>query len=126
MSSSPSGTPWSPAGAPGSSDSAPAGPGFGELLRRYRLVAGVTQQELSERAGISLRAISDLERGVRRAPYPATVRRLADALRLSAEARAALAAAGRRGAAAAPKRPPPRRRPRPPRRRPPAGPCRRP
>ncbi|HVG95668.1 MAG TPA: tetratricopeptide repeat protein [Chloroflexota bacterium] len=105
MSSSPSRPPRSPAGAPGPSDSSAAGPGFGELLRRYRLVAGVTQQELSERAGISLRAISDLERGVRRAPYPATVRRLADALRLSAEARAALAAAGRRGAAA-PEAPP--------------------
>ena len=41
---------------------------FGELLRRHRLAAGLTQEALAERAGISVRAITDLERGVRRAP----------------------------------------------------------
>ena len=53
-------------------------PAFGALLRRHRLTAGLTQEELAERAGVSARAVSDLERGVDRAPYPATVRRLAD------------------------------------------------
>ena len=35
---------------------------FGDLLRGYRVAAGVTQEELAERAGLSVRAISDLER----------------------------------------------------------------
>ncbi len=35
---------------------------FGDLLRRFRLAAGLTQEELAERAQISPRAISDLER----------------------------------------------------------------
>src|SRR5689334_13111441 len=37
---------------------------FGELVRQYRLSAGLTQAALAERAGISLRAIQDLERCV--------------------------------------------------------------
>jgi len=36
---------------------------FGDLLRRYRLTAGLTQEELAEKAQVSPRAISDLERG---------------------------------------------------------------
>ena len=36
--------------------------GFGELLRRYRVAAGLTQEALAERAGISTRGVSDLER----------------------------------------------------------------
>ena len=35
--------------------------GFGNLLRRYRVAAGLTQEELAERAGVSTRGISDLE-----------------------------------------------------------------
>src|SRR5690242_7810137 len=65
---------------------------FGELLRRYRATVGLTQEELAERAGLSGRGIADLERGARAAPYPQTVRRLADALGLSQEERAALLA----------------------------------
>ena len=61
---------------------------FGPLLRRYRSAAGLTQEELAERAEISVRAVSDLERGVNSAPRPYTVRRLADALDLSPEDRA--------------------------------------
>ena len=38
---------------------------FGDLLRRYRTAAGLTQEELAERAGLSTRGISDLERGAR-------------------------------------------------------------
>src|ERR1051326_2379709 len=63
---------------------------FGELLRRYRAAAGLTQEELAERAGLSGRGIADLERGARAAPYPLTVRRLADGLRLGEHERAAL------------------------------------
>ena len=55
---------------------------FGELLRVYRKEAGLSQSELAERAGLSASAISALERGERRRPYPHTVRMLADALQL--------------------------------------------
>jgi transcriptional regulator with XRE-family HTH domain len=72
------------------------GGAFGTLLRRHREAAGLTQEGLAERARLSVRGLSDLERGARRAPYAATVRRLAGALRLSAAARAELAAAGAR------------------------------
>ncbi len=65
---------------------------FGVLLKQLRASAGLTQAELAERAGMSWRGIADLERGVRRSPYPATIRRLADALSLSAADRAELVA----------------------------------
>jgi predicted ATPase/DNA-binding XRE family transcriptional regulator len=72
------------------------GPGqFGALLRAHRLAAARSQEELAERAGLSQRAISDLERGVRRAPYPATIRRLGQALSLSDSELAIMAAAAR-------------------------------
>jgi non-specific serine/threonine protein kinase len=77
-----------------------ASPSFSTVLRSYRLAAGLSQQELAERAGLSLRAVSDLERGRRRAPYPDTVRRLARALRLTTAERARLEAASRRQAGA--------------------------
>src|SRR4051812_14673870 len=66
---------------------------FGEVLRRYRIAAGLSQEELAERAGLSLRGVSDLERGVRRLPHLETVRLLADALQLTPEARRAFLAA---------------------------------
>ncbi|MBV9325109.1 MAG: XRE family transcriptional regulator [Chloroflexi bacterium] len=56
--------------------------GFGALLQRHRQAAGLSQEELAELASISRRGVSDLERGLRRAPYLATIRRLADALHL--------------------------------------------
>src|SRR5207245_2667638 len=34
---------------------------FGVLLRRHRVAAGLTQEALAERAGVSVRALSDLE-----------------------------------------------------------------
>ncbi len=68
---------------------------FGALLRRHRRAAGLTQEALAERAGLSARAVSDLERGVHRRPYPVTVRLLADALALPEAERAALLAAAR-------------------------------
>jgi len=63
---------------------------FGELLRRYRVAAGLSQEALAEAAGLSPRAISALERGERRAPQQETVRLLADALALAGEDRALL------------------------------------
>ena len=72
-------------------------PPFGALLRRYRVSAGLTQQALAEQAGLSLRGLSDLERGVRRVPYADTVDRLVDALELGPSDRAMLLSAGRRG-----------------------------
>ena len=65
---------------------------FGALLQEYRATAGLSQEELAERAGLSRRGISDLERGERRVPHPATVRRLAKALSLDHVRRAALVA----------------------------------
>src|SRR5258708_22851029 len=64
----------------------------GDLLRRHRVAAGLTQQDLAERAGVSLRGLSDLERGARRAPHRDTVLRLADALGLGQAARSMLLA----------------------------------
>src|SRR5580704_14076866 len=58
---------------------------FGDLLRRYRLEAGLSQQELAERARMSARGISALERGERRTPQRETLALLADALALSGE-----------------------------------------
>jgi transcriptional regulator with XRE-family HTH domain len=74
---------------------------FAELLRRYRMAKGLTQEQLAERAGLSLRGISDLERGARRAPRRDTVLLLAQALGLSDEKRAALERAVRTHAARA-------------------------
>jgi predicted ATPase/DNA-binding XRE family transcriptional regulator len=60
---------------------------FAELLRLHRISAALTQEELAERAQVSSKAVSALERGARRAPYPETVLRLAEALGLDATAR---------------------------------------
>jgi predicted ATPase/DNA-binding XRE family transcriptional regulator len=75
--------------------------GFGELLRRYRIAAGLTQEELAERAGVSTRGISDLERGARGLPRKDTLQMLLQALDLSPEDRAALVAAARPSPASA-------------------------
>jgi transcriptional regulator with XRE-family HTH domain len=50
---------------------------FGDLLRRSRLAAGLTQEELAAQAGLSVRGLSDLERGARLAPRRETVQLLA-------------------------------------------------
>ena len=71
-------------------------PDLGLLLRRHRREAGLTQEELAEQAGISARAVSDIERGVRTTIYRDTAMRLADALGLAGGAEAALLAASRR------------------------------
>jgi tetratricopeptide (TPR) repeat protein/transcriptional regulator with XRE-family HTH domain len=59
------------------------GASFGRLLRGHRLAAGLTQEELAERAGLSVRAVSDMERGRTGRPYPRSVRLLAAALDLA-------------------------------------------
>jgi tetratricopeptide (TPR) repeat protein/transcriptional regulator with XRE-family HTH domain len=56
---------------------------FGGWLRRRRFAAGLTQEELAERAGLSVRAIRDLERGTTSRPYRNSIGKLADALGLS-------------------------------------------
>lgn len=66
---------------------------FAEMLRRCRIAAGLTQEQLAERAGLSVRGISDLERGVNHSPRAITAERLADALSLSPAERALMLAA---------------------------------
>ncbi|WP_243788775.1 helix-turn-helix domain-containing protein [Saccharopolyspora gloriosae] len=61
-------------------DDAPAHPGFGTVLRRRRTAAGLTQEELARRTGISARAIGDMERGRVTRPQTRTLRALATAL----------------------------------------------
>ena len=73
--------------------------GFGALLKRHRLAAGLTQEALAERAGLSAKAVSDLERDPDRLPRLATVTLLAGALAADQEARAELLAAARPPAA---------------------------
>ncbi|MGC9668433.1 BTAD domain-containing putative transcriptional regulator [Planosporangium sp. 12N6] len=54
--------------------------GFGALLRRSRLTAGLTQLELAERSGLTVAAIRDLEQGRSRRPQPRSVGILIDAV----------------------------------------------
>jgi predicted ATPase/DNA-binding XRE family transcriptional regulator len=75
---------------------------FAALLRRQRLAAGLTQEALAERAGLSARAVGDLERDPGRSPRLATVTLLADALGAGPQERAALLAAARPARAAGP------------------------
>jgi len=61
----------------------------GVLLKRHRRAASLSQEALAERAALSARVVSDIERGVIQAPQRDTVARLADALTLPAPERAA-------------------------------------
>jgi len=79
---------------------------LGTVLRRLREDAGLSQEELAARAGLSPHAISALERGTRTRPYPHTLRSLADALDLDGTQRAALLAAVPPRPSRAPARPP--------------------
>ena len=62
---------------------------FGQQVQRLRVRAGLTQEMLAERAGLSLATLGALEQG-RRQPRPHTVAALADALGLATDDRAAL------------------------------------
>jgi predicted ATPase/DNA-binding XRE family transcriptional regulator len=55
---------------------------FATRLRHFREAAGLSQEELAERAGLSSHAISALERGQRSRPHPHTIRALTNALNL--------------------------------------------
>jgi tetratricopeptide (TPR) repeat protein/transcriptional regulator with XRE-family HTH domain len=57
--------------------------GVGRWLRRQREESGLTQEELAARSGLSVRALSDLERGRSRRPHPHSVRIVARALGIS-------------------------------------------
>ena len=74
------------AGAPGS---------FGAQLKALREAAGFTQEELATIAGLSVHAVSALERGERRRPHVETVRALSAALDLTGATRDALLASAR-------------------------------
>jgi predicted ATPase/DNA-binding CsgD family transcriptional regulator len=67
--------------------------GFAGLLRQLRAGAGLTQQELAKAAGLSPRAVSDLERGINRTARHDTAVRLAGALGLAEPARSSFVAA---------------------------------
>jgi tetratricopeptide (TPR) repeat protein/transcriptional regulator with XRE-family HTH domain len=80
-------------------------PTFGELTRRYRTAAGLTQEDLAERAGVSARSIGDIERGVSQRPHKDTVGLLAAALGLTGAARTKFEATARRRAPPTPRPP---------------------
>jgi predicted ATPase/DNA-binding XRE family transcriptional regulator len=65
---------------------------FAARLRNHRMAAGLSQEELAQKAGLSANAVGQLERGERKHPYPHTVRSLADGLGLSEQERSALLA----------------------------------
>jgi transcriptional regulator with XRE-family HTH domain len=74
---------------------------FGAALLRLRAEAGLTQEQLAARAGLSPNAIAALEHGRRRAPRGATVELLASALELEGGTRAQFVALARSAGAPA-------------------------
>src|SRR2546428_2095170 len=68
---------------------------FSTLLKRYRQAAGLSQENLAARSGLSARAISDLERGINRTPRYDTLELLSSALSLSSQQRILLQVSAR-------------------------------
>src|SRR5258705_519079 len=68
---------------------------FGAQLKALRDAAGFTQEELATISGLSVHAVSALERGERRRPHVETVRALSAALDLTGAGRDALLASAR-------------------------------
>jgi tetratricopeptide (TPR) repeat protein/transcriptional regulator with XRE-family HTH domain len=68
---------------------------FSDLLRRLRTSVQLTQEQLARAADLSVRTVSDLERGVATTPQKDTVRLLADALHLLGPQRAEFEAVAR-------------------------------
>jgi predicted ATPase/DNA-binding XRE family transcriptional regulator len=68
---------------------------FAAHLKALRQAAGFTQEELATIAGLSVHAVSALERGERRRPHAETVRALSAALDLSGPSRDALLGSAR-------------------------------
>ena len=66
----------------------------GRIARRARLRAGLTQEEVAERSGLSVRAVGNLERGVVARPRRHSLAAIADALGLAGAERAALIGTG--------------------------------
>ncbi|KJY21306.1 hypothetical protein VR44_38325 [Streptomyces katrae] len=95
----------------------PATGAFGALLYGLRRRAGLSQEELAHAAGVSVRALSYMERGRSRGPQRRTVQALAEALGLDPEGARELehtrAWAARAGPAPRRPRPPPQDRTRP-------------
>jgi transcriptional regulator with XRE-family HTH domain/Tfp pilus assembly protein PilF len=60
---------------------------FGDLVRVHRRRLGLTQDDLAAKAGLGVRSVREIERGVTRRARGSTVRVLADALGLSGEDR---------------------------------------
>src|SRR5690242_10150065 len=75
-----------------------APPSFAGHLRSLREAAGFTQEELATISGLSVHAVSALERGQRRRPHAETVRALAAALELPPAGRDALMRSARSAA----------------------------
>jgi len=75
---------------------------FSTRLKALREAAGFTQEELATIAGLSVHAVSALERGERRRPHVETVRALSAALDLSGAGRDALLASARTSTRATP------------------------
>lgn len=83
------GLPWGgPAGEPGP---------FGPRLQSFRRRAGLSQEVAALRAGISTRALRDIERGRVQRPQSRTLQRLAEALGLTGGELSDLLAAARTG-----------------------------
>ena len=68
---------------------------FARLLRQLRAEAGLTQEELAEAAGLALRSVSDLERGIHRTAHKDSAILLAEALSLAEPARGLFVVAAR-------------------------------
>ena len=70
-------------------------PTDGSVLRRLRTQAGLTLADLADRAGVGVRTIGDIERGVARRPQRATLEAIASALDVGPDERGALLGIGR-------------------------------
>jgi predicted ATPase/DNA-binding XRE family transcriptional regulator len=92
-----------PSGLGGDDDARAMSPTLASILKHYRSAAELTQEELAEKAEISARTVSDVERGLRTRIYRDTALRLADALDLGGDERAEFEVASRG------RRPPPAR-----------------
>lgn len=65
-------------------------PRFGDQLRDYRTVRGMTVEEVAAASGVAPKALREIESGVRRAPSADLVNALANALRLGKDERETL------------------------------------
>ncbi|UFQ99980.1 helix-turn-helix transcriptional regulator [Streptomyces sp. Go40/10] len=71
-------------------DGTPSPGDFGQRLRHLRVRCGLSREALSHVAGVSVRALADMERGRTRGPQRRTVQALAEALGLDSDEAAGL------------------------------------